>query len=299
MVLELRRVVPVFLLFAAACSSTEGTAQSEDAVVEGRDARPGTFPSTVGLAGILRCTATKVGPKLLLTAAHCVSMPEGDALPLLSPNRKIDLLLRSGSTAKASLTIEEIHLHPRFVKACEAQPWTDDAFVYDSIPDVAVIETKEEILDVPIASVDTTTAAANTAVTLNGYGCFAHDAPDPGGVLRYGDTRTTAMSTLAQYEFSAGAISNMDASYSLAVSSPHAPAICEGDSGGPLYRKGSSVVVGVNSTTIPASGDAPAFNWFTRVDGGARYGIAAWLESLGVTMTSHCDTRSCTAISDE
>ena len=80
------------------------------------------------------------------------------------------------------------------------------------------------------------------------------------------------------------------------IAKPRDPSICPGDSGGPVYRKGTSVIVGINSTTIPPNDKAPAFNWFTRLDGGARFGVAAWLESLGVAMTSPCDVSSCTAV---
>src|SRR4029079_13662011 len=65
-------------LGGAACSSPSDTSESDaargdDALVGGMAATGPQFPATVYLKS--GCTATKVAPKRLLTAAHCVLDP--------------------------------------------------------------------------------------------------------------------------------------------------------------------------------------------------------------------------------
>src|SRR6476620_6670015 len=67
------------MLSGAACAAPQGdadesgAAESNDALIGGRAASAGQFPATVYLKG--ECTATKVAPKRILTAAHCVLDP--------------------------------------------------------------------------------------------------------------------------------------------------------------------------------------------------------------------------------
>jgi hypothetical protein len=145
-----------------------------------------------------------------------------------------------------------------------------------------------------------TPLAPKSDVTLNGYGCLGFTEPNPDGKLRFADYKTSPMSSLAQYKFTATEIATEEANYSLTVLTlANAPEVCPGDSGGPLYRKGTSVIVGINSTGVPKGKQGPAFDWFTRVDGKARYGVAAWLQSLGVQTTAGCAAASCVAVADE
>jgi hypothetical protein len=135
-------------------------------------------------------------------------------------------------------------------------------------------------------------------VTLNGYGCTALSEANPNPTLRFADTTTQPMSELTKYAFTDSDVSVIEASYSLTVATSTTPSICPGDSGGPVYRKGTPIIVGVNSTSIPGENGKPTFDWYPRLDGKARFGIAQWLEGLGVTMTSRCTPTSCVSVSD-
>jgi hypothetical protein len=68
-----------------------------------------------------------------------------------------------------------------------------------------------------------------------------------------------------------------------------AASLCPGDSGGPVYRtnRTAETIVGVNAyySFKPPSEDGPGVsvtNWHTRLDSGARNGVATWLHGLGV-----------------
>lgn len=75
---------------------------------------------------------------------------------------------------------------------------------------------------------------------------------------------------------------------------PGAAGLCPGDSGGALYRKGTGVVVGVNASyTFLPNGVIPVTNWHARVDAQSRWGVAAWLESVGARTTQRCTVGTC------
>jgi hypothetical protein len=293
-------LIPTLLLCAVGCSSSDRNGDaSEDNLMNGREATAGDFPSTVELVGLLACTGTKVGPSQILTAAHCVSDSRGGVGYYVAPGRKIQVVLRGGGNSPTSFTVKKVHLHPRTTKTCTATQCDSSSYVFDAVPDIAVIETNEEIPNTPNAKVDVVVLEASSAVTMNGYGCTSLGGTNPGELLRYASARTSAMNDLAHYDFNATDITKMAGNYSLAVAQSHSPALCSGDSGGPLYRRGGSIVVGINSTSIPRTDTTPTFDWFTRVDGKARFGIAAWLESLGVELTAACTASSCIPVSDE
>jgi hypothetical protein len=54
------------------------------------------------------------------------------------------------------------------------------------------------------------------------------------------------------------------------------------------------VIVGINASySFEPSGDIPVTNWHTRLDRQARYGVASWLEALGVSVTKSCREVAC------
>jgi hypothetical protein len=53
-------------------------------------------------------------------------------------------------------------------------------------------------------------------------------------------------------------------------------------------------VVGVNASyTFVTDGTVPVTNWHARVGGDARWGVAAWLESMGASMSRKCTAAAC------
>ncbi|XYH99728.1 trypsin-like serine protease [Sorangium sp. So ce1128] len=60
---------------------------------------------------------------------------------------------------------------------------------------------------------------------------------------------------------------------------PGAPALCPGDSGGPLFRTGTNLVVGINAL-VSGNDEGEIGNWFTRLDLESRYDVHSWIEGL-------------------
>jgi secreted trypsin-like serine protease len=296
--------VALSALSGAACAApTDGAvaepepAESNDALIGGKAASAGQFPSTVFLKG--ECTATKVAPKRLLTAAHCVLDPA--TVSIRYPAGTHLSVAHDPSKGYADVEVAAVHVHPAWMKACE-----DSYCAASSVtarldaPDVAVIYLANDLRDVPSTTVDTSTLSAGDRVTLIGFGCTA-------GVL-VADTRETATLKYAEtrlvpaeravHEGSAVlayVVAQVGGIYSLRSGPGAAKAragLCPGDSGGPLYRKrdGELVVVGVSSnyTFAPEAKDGvglPITNWHTRLDAGSKHGVATWLASLGVPTT--------------
>jgi secreted trypsin-like serine protease len=265
---------------------------ADGALVGGNPAKPGQFPGVVHLeAG---CTAAKIGPRLLLTAAHCVLDPAM-------------LTLRYGEGAPVAIAVDpakgyaphdvaEVHVHPAWLAACEAT-YCGAAAVTARLdaPDVAIIELARPLSDVETAQIDPTPLRTGDRVKVLGYGCTegvhvadAREVPE----LAWADARIVPPAA-ALHEGSPVDEGDV-AVYAPLYAHTAGPGLggadaglCPGDSGGPLFRttKTGLAVVGVNAnyTLRPEEGDAvglPVTNWHTRLDGRSRHDVAGWLSQL-------------------
>jgi secreted trypsin-like serine protease len=297
--LALLACVALATLGSAACaaeadSSEADAEQSDDALIGGRAASATQFPATVYLKG--ECTATKVAPKRLLTAAHCVLDPATVAIRYPVGTRIS--VAHDPSKGYAEVEVAAVHVHPAWLKACE------DAYCAASAvtarldaADVAVIDLASDLADVPVASIDTTPLAAGDRVTVLGFGCTVGVlVPDARTAvsLKYAETRVVPADRAVH---AGSAVLSSDVPqvagiYTLTSGPGAAKAragLCPGDSGGPLYKKrdGKLVVVGVSSnyTLGPEANDQvglPITNWHTKLDETSRHGVASWLRGLGV-----------------
>ncbi len=287
-------------MLGAACAAPvdedpADAAESNDALIGGRAAGAGQFPSTVTIKG--ECTATKVAPRRLLTAAHCVLDPATVSIRYPAGSRLS--VAHDPSKGYVDVEVAAVRVHPAWLKACE------DAYCAASsvtarldAPDVAVIELATDLADVPSASVDFEPLGSGERVTLLGFGCTAGVlVPDAreSVTLEYAETRLVSAER-AVHEGSAvlaADVPQVAGIYSLTSGPGAAKAragLCPGDSGGALYRKrdGRLVVVGVNSnyTLGPEAKDKvglPITNWHTRLDGASRHDVAGWLKSLSAS----------------
>jgi secreted trypsin-like serine protease len=291
------------MLSLAACAApadgdgdAADAAESNDALIGGRTASAGQFPSTVTLKG--ECTATKVAPKRLLTAAHCVLDPA--TVSIRYPAGSHLSVAHDPSKGYADVEVAAVHVHPAWMKACE------DAYCAASsvtarldAPDVAIIDLVTDLADVPAASIDAAPLAPGDRVTLLGFGCTAGVlVPDAREsiTLKYAETRLVAADH-AVHDGSAvlpADVPQVAGIYSLTSGPGAAKAragLCPGDSGAALYKKreGQLVVVGVsaNYTLGPEAKDdvgLPITNWHTRLDASSKHDVGGWLKSLGVPM---------------
>lgn len=311
-------VAALALLFAGCAFETdedgEETDESLDSLVGGERATSNMFPSTLLLE--TGCTAAKIGPRHILTAAHCVHdtkknalMPSFRAGSALMVTAKKDVSWNKSMAANGfkRVVIEKTHMHPT---------WKQDAPMVDhgvvirapNVPaDVAVIvltpASAKNIASIRAAKVDVTPLADGDAVTLQGYGCRKGlDVADNSArdVLKFAREKTQPATTLlhpGSYFASAEEPGFVNTAGSYAVTPGRkgmakAASLCPGDSGGPLYRMNGRAdrIVGVNAyySFAPEAEDprkVSVTNWHTRLDVNARNGVATWLTNLGVATT--------------
>lgn len=171
--------VTVTGLFACAHPSDAGTTDDSD-LIGGDQVTDADFPATLLIRD--NCTAAKIGPRHILTAAHCVTdfqyygavTISASFAPLASiqVTNQHELSPKRSAFDFVSATIEQTFVHPSWL-ATAAQ-----GFNLGAAPsaDVALIVLREssELADfaaIPTATVDTAPVDPNAPLTIMGYGC--------------------------------------------------------------------------------------------------------------------------------
>jgi hypothetical protein len=306
------------VVLAAACSQASEEATADDDLVGGDQAKDGDFPSTM----IVRdnCTVSKVGPRHILTAAHCV-FDEGagqiraeyqpGATIYVSSRTDVDNRAPLESAGYRAVTLVKVHVPGVLYQEKVTNGWPRP-LLESAAPDVAIMEITEgtapAIADVPEAAIDLRPLAPGDNVVIMGYGCEK-------GVAAEKDYSRVRLKTKATKLVGVDATVH-PGSYVTDPSSPFAKnlekqylftpgqgiaaeqaSLCPGDSGGPVYRDdgGANVIVGVNAyysfadqATDPAR--ISKTNWHTRLDAESRFDVGSWLKSLGVKTTGGAAT---------
>ncbi|SIS91289.1 Trypsin-like peptidase domain-containing protein [Roseivivax lentus] len=112
-----------------------------------------------GFSSVRLCTATLVGPATLLTAAHCVTLPDGRAR---SPMGLGFVAGWDGKRHEAAASVEEIVLHPDAVQEGAV----------DVAHDLAILRLNRALAPAPVA---VGSAAPQGPFTMVGY---PREAPD-------------------------------------------------------------------------------------------------------------------------
>jgi trypsin len=276
----------------------------QQSLIGGRPAAADEFRSTVGIAD--DCTAAKVGPRLFLTAAHCVDVPRPfgpDPVPEdFPPNAGVGdgflpgepLLVFWGLDAddeeQAELTIVQTSIHPSWWDCPLCQLPT-----FNAAADIAVIEIAEDTPEIPEARVALGTVPVGTAVVEVGWGCEqSTNQPGP-GLGRYKTAAGEIIDVSEAQRFTRigdEQLVDIDASYLITAGSDqdaNAASLCLGDSGGPLYLpdNGDPRIVGVNSDFTfrpdqPEPGGVSWTDWHTRTSRESLHGVGQWLIDRGV-----------------
>jgi hypothetical protein len=316
-----RRALAAVLLLGA-CSGQPGSEPAEPqrasgALVGGREASATEYPATVLIDW--GCTGAKVGPRLFLTAAHCVHDSKLNVVnvgsQLLVTTKDANLFANDAQ----ALGLEAIHVMPSWIEACA--PWlvdgdpdngcTANVLSASHPPDVALIAVTTDTPSIPEAVIDVSPVQLGDHLVETGYGCEnGYDKPFDYDHRRLKLERSVAIGAerlLHDGSFVwAGDEGNVAASYVITpgfdAGSGRDSSLCPGDSGGPLYRDEPSQlrVVGVNAYyTFPNDGlGVSATDWHTRLDVESRFGVASWLTELGANVIDGrcqpmCEGKSC------
>lgn len=244
-------------------------APAAQALIGGEADHEGTYaavvPIRIGHRGL--CTATKVGPCHLLTAAHCLVDPH-TGRPRIGPdaagNGALTIAVgdyhRAGGRIPRTIGVAALRFPPeyraalarfiayrtdRLAKLQERLAPADLTRAERALrighhfsarfPDVAIVQLTEEIGSIPTIELDLDALPTGSQVVLVGFGCRDASAatstrmPD---VPAWGRSRVLGVETHSLY--TAG--NQKDST---------APSLCPGDSGGPVLRDGR--VVGIHS----------------------------------------------------
>ena len=278
------------LLLVLAVASVEGACASRTPPADAEIA-----PEIIGgkvvasMRGVVHledgCTAAKVAPRTLLTAAHCVV-----GLSTMDPKYDATHPVRLASTPAAghvAHAVTKTTVHPAFQTKC-AETLCSIAAVVAKVdaPDVALLELADDLPDVEVVPIDATPLAVGGTVELVGYGCTegVHVADGRAVVTLATAESVVVAPATAVHEGSPIATADLPVVAGNYAFTAGAAGLCPGDSGGPLFvRRGDVLsVVGVNAnyTLRPDEDDAagiPVTSWHTRLDRESRNDVAGWL----------------------
>lgn len=269
-------MVSSFAVIFSACSPSNQESQlnlTSGHLIGGSVAEYTDFPASVRLVG--GCTAAKVAPKLILTAAHCVvDLSKGIVRTNYLNGSSISV---QNGTEVYSLKVVETFPHESYltaVKATLALGNSPNNASKDSY-DVAFIAVSGNMDAIPEAEIDLNSVSVADSLIISGYGCedkLGGVRPNP---LRYkiGESYAVDINALkgARGNYSAANTQAKIYQHNILTAGqkldPKVPSICPGDSGGPVFRANDHrLIVGVNSYYTFNDGSGISYtNWHTRL----------------------------------
>lgn len=278
----------ILLLFLSvgACkrspSITERPQGSELSVVGGKEAQADQFPATLFIPG---CSAAKIGPQHILTAAHCILDDAGHLEDRYQQGETFIVYygVRLAEAKRYEVTVLGSYPHPVFQEEI-----LKGGKKFEDYPDVAVIRVKGLPEEIPAGQLFDGNIANGQKITFTGYGCEALPAhldilnSDFGNSLIHGEetyvkhrlkhkvvnvAQKTAVMLIVKNELNTDLFDLQSEEKRFSG--------CPGDSGSVAYleARGALYAVGVNSFINPLN------SYITRLDPGADHGIYGWVRS--------------------
>jgi hypothetical protein len=254
-------LLPMLLL---GCKAHLGSDASDLKVIGGTEASTGQFPASVHIP---KCSATRIGPKHLLTAAHCVLREDAwelDDIYKVGGQFQIEYGVKLATATSYPVEVSRTSVHPSYK---ENAVYGGDK-TSSQVVDVAVIEVLNLPDAIKIAEISDKILTPQDAIYFTGYGCeklpdHMDFGSDTGGVVVKSDLSEYEKKLrlkfkevpFHRYEGTSGIIKNVRDSPLL--SEDEATKIfggCPGDSGSAVYLADSSPftkVVGINSYIGP------------------------------------------------
>ena len=275
----------------------------EKFLVGGKEDLSGEFSSVLSFSLVdislkERCSGTKVGRNLILTAAHCVLNESKQKDFTLVEKTKIGTKMYYSFSPKISnikqVTTTQVVdvLIPPKLESCFDEPEEEVANCVEKSPDIALIQIKESkpFNQISAASVDLAYIQEGDTVSVVGYGVQSDNDTTP-PVRKFHTMKVAPAESLKKvYQELADADEEVDnelyfGTYGISVGSEYA-SLGSGDSGGPVFkeREGNQYIVGVNAFAF-CPNETPdceitSNSFFARVHSGGLYKLGEWLSDM-------------------
>jgi V8-like Glu-specific endopeptidase len=218
-------LIAVALLGACGPAPEElGLLQPE--IINGQQDQGHPAVGSLQIANAGSCTATLVGSRTVLTAAHCVTLDKQAPYNLASP-----LFFIPGKPGAPKIQVISAQMHP--------------SFDYSDVtsPDLAVVKLAQPMVGITPMPVSKQPPTSGEKVWLVGYGQTSTQNVNSGG------TKHKAATVIAE-------VAPTTFTFHATVSS--GGSICWGDSGGPsiAVRNGIEIQIGVHAVLIPSAPEA-------------------------------------------